>query len=1773
MRLESLEDRRLLAVSFEFNYIGGNGVGFNDPVEGPEFRSALESAASRLGGWMLHDATVQLDVHSFEFTGSAVAHASSAIPPSPATGGFLDTIIGQKIKGLNDANGATSDGEIEVFFFDGNDPFTYVTDPTEVDADNELDFQALVIHELAHSIGFTSATNADGTDDDGNGVGSPGTWRPYDRFLSDVDGNRLIDADPLSATAFQMDATGWSQHSVGGKGPDAGLFFDGPKATAVYGARVPLYSPAAFSLSSSVSHLDSEGAPDDSIFSPTTHLMSHATIDLAVPQEFTLVEKAIFADIGINLIEDTLPEITPPQDITLEGNTSGGFSGTNAALTAFLDGAIATDLFDDDVTITNDAPSLFPLGQTTVVFTATDDSGNEATATARVRVVDTASPVLSVTPTVATLEATGPFGVLNPTLPFSPTVSDVVDASPSLVFSSRSTYPLGTTVVTYTAEDSSGNQAAFPVSVVVEDTTPPDFSMPSTLTIPGNVPGGADLNNSILVDLFDSLASDIVDRDVAITASPSTFPVGQTNVTFTATDDFGNSTDVAVDLTVSGITYTVTTLDDELDADPGSAPQDLSLREAISLANATVGSDEIRFDPSLNGTVVLSSALGALQINDGVSIIGNGRDDTIIDGNDEVRVFDVSQSGGNVQLLGLTITGGLATGEFEFGGGIRFLSGDTLTIESATFTDNHSIGLGAAGGAIYALGTVEITDSILSDNSTTSSFGGGGALYHAGDITITRSVVTGNRTNNELAAGGGAYISEGEATIIQSTFTDNQTAGERAGGAGLVVLRSTVTIRDSTISGNMTSGSEADGAGIQLINSPTTIINSTISGNTASGEGGGLYIGGRHVSIHNSTVTSNVAAERGGGITTFTQAGDASFSLDHSIVAGNSDDGTAPDFLGTRLAAGNDSVIYSLVGDNTGTTLGESQTAHPTTGSLIGDPNGGGLIDPQLSALADNGGPTQTHLPLQSSPVLDAGDPQFNRSIFTPPLDNDQRGVNFPRIAGGNIDIGSVERPTGVTINWADPAPIVFGTALSATQLNATADVTGTFVYTPALGTILNAGDDQQLSVEFTPDDLVNFEVTTATVFIDVLREDPVITWDTPDPIDFGTPLSATQLDASADVPGTFSYTPDLGAILASGDGRVLSTTFTPVDTTNFNVVSTSVFIDVLKGVPVVTWADPDPIVFGTALSSTQLNATADVDGTFSYIPPAGIFMLPGNNQTLSVTFTPTDATNFESVTETVQIDVLKADPVITWNDPADIIVGTALGTEQLNAEASVSGTFEYDPNLGTVLSVGDGQTLSVTFTPDLTSRFNVVQATVSINVLAPQDYGDAPDAYPVTLAEDGARHTTTSLRLGDVVSNDFDGTPSAAADSDDDDGITFLASLVSDGGSVTTSSLSADVSETGKLDGWIDFNQDGDWDDAGEQILSSVDVAAGGNTLSFTIPAGASIGDTAARLRLSSAGGLLPTGAAADGEVEDYIVTILDGSQAPDVLVTLLNASVAIDSEGNDVVVESGGVELFAAPQASVGALSVTGTAEDDTVDLHAAGGTLPAGGLSLDGNGGDDTLRLIGNAGVFDLTDPNIQIDRFNTLDLSSSDAVTLVVDAAAIARLSPITRSVFIAAGEEDVFDFEDVDSWLLTDPAQINDRFIQTATNSDTGEIVQVEQPDHWRNFLRAGDVNNDGAVTARDALRIINELGRRNFSDDETQTLVDAATLTPWPDVYFDHNGDGRVSALDALRVINELARISNVVDGELVVSLEDEAVGRTNVDTLLADDDFLGSLF
>ncbi len=386
-----------------------------------------------------------------------------------------------------------------------------------------------------------------------------------------------------------------------------------------------------------------------------------------------------------------------------------------------------------------------------------------------------------------------------------------------------------------------------------------------------------------------------------------------------------------------------------------------------------------------------------------------------------------------------------------------------------------------------------------------------------------------------------------------------------------------------------------------------------------------------------------------------------------------------------------------------------------------------------LNAAATAGGNsvpgTFTYTPTAGT-VLNAGNNQTLHVDFVP-----TDTTNYTN-ASKDVTI-NVLKATPV-ITWANPADITYPTALSSTQLNAAAavggnSVSGTFTYTPTSGTVLNAGNNQTLHVDFVPTNTTNYATASKDVTINVLKAMPVITWANPSDITYPTALSSTQLNAAAavganSVSGTFTYTPASGTVLNAGKNQTLHVDFVPTDTTNYANASKDVTINVLKATPVITWANPTDITYPTALSSTQLNAAVavggnSVSGTLTYTPASGAVLNAGNSQTLHVDFAPTDTTNYANASKDVTINVLKATPVIAWNNPADITYPTALSAAQLNAAAavggnSVSGTFTYTPASGTVLNAGNNQTLHVDFAPTDTTNYANASKDVTINVL-----------------------------------------------------------------------------------------------------------------------------------------------------------------------------------------------------------------------------------------------------------------------------------------------------------------------------------------------------------------------------------------------------------------------------------------------------------------------
>lgn len=164
---------------------------------------------------------------------------------------------------------------------------------------------------------------------------------------------------------------------------------------------------------------------------------------------------------------------------------------------------------------------------------------------------------------------------------------------------------------------------------------------------------------------------------------------------------------------------------------------------------------------------------------------------------------------------------------------------------------------------------------------------------------------------------------------------------------------------------------------------------------------------------------------------------------------------------------------------------------------------------------------------------------------------------------------------------------------------------------------------------------------------------------------------------------------------------------------------------------------------------------------------------------------------------------------------------------------------------------------------------------------VATMDYGDAPDpTFPTLLSNNGASHVVGGpLYLGQSVDAEVDGQPDSnatgddLAGSDDDDGV-ILPPVLMPGQFANVTVFSS--AQAGLLNAWIDFNGDGDWADAGEQVFTNRFLFAGPNQLNFTVPPSATpTVNTFARFRVSSQPDLSYVGPANDGEVEDYAIPI----------------------------------------------------------------------------------------------------------------------------------------------------------------------------------------------------------------------------------------------------------------------------------------------------------
>jgi len=408
-----------------------------------------------------------------------------------------------------------------------------------------------------------------------------------------------------------------------------------------------------------------------------------------------------------------------------------------------------------------------------------------------------------------------------------------------------------------------------------------------------------------------------------------------------------------------------------------------SLAQAIADANASAGTnDTITFDAGLSGSTITLG--GELLVSDPVTIVGLGAKSITIDGGGLGRIFTITGAGPVAfSLSGATLTGAKRTGSTPADrGGAIFSEDDPVTLNGVIITGNTSENDGAAV-AMVGGNTLTVINSVISNNSATGTFGDAGGLFgiNGPTVVIQNSAITGNT----------AFFS----------------------GAGMYFVNAKLTIENSTISGNIARGTTATysgGGGLYLTGGFTDslVVNSTFSNNVANFNGGAVLIRSsgpgplNQFVVRNSTFTANRSlaptanpgTSSGGGVALTGTAFDMVF--ESSIVSGNT--GNLPDFS----TSGAVNFKTSALGSKTGV-AGLVDVGGNLFGAAL-----------NLGTLADNGGPTQTHLPAAGSPLIGAG----SNPLF---LTLDQRGAGFPRVVGGTVDIGAVESTGASPVSVAGP--------------------------------------------------------------------------------------------------------------------------------------------------------------------------------------------------------------------------------------------------------------------------------------------------------------------------------------------------------------------------------------------------------------------------------------------------------------------------------------------------------------------------------------------------------------------------------------------------------------------------------------------------------------------------------------------------------------------------------------------------------------------------------
>ncbi len=375
------------------------------------------------------------------------------------------------------------------------------------------------------------------------------------------------------------------------------------------------------------------------------------------------------------------------------------------------------------------------------------------------------------------------------------------------------------------------------------------------------------------------------------------------------------------------------------------------------------------------------------------------------------------------------------------------------------------------------------------------------------------------------------------------------------------------------------------------------------------------------------------------------------------------------------------------VNDTNSTVYFVPVTIYPLTNDI--SPNGDALVITNVTSangivIINPGGTNITFTP------TNAGTASINYTI------SDAHGGTSTAI----ITLGVLPAPLSVSANNAvrgyGQANPVFGGILTGV-------VNGdnlTATYASPAGTNSPAGNYPIVPSLVDPNGrLANYTVGSTNGTLTVSKALPAVNWPVPTNMVYGTLLGTNQNDATSTTPGSFSYNPTNGTVLAAGT-NTLSVVFTAGDT-NYTTNILSVPL-VVTPAPLSVSANNAVRGYGQANPVFGGILTGVVNGdnlTATYASPAGTNSPAGNYPIVPSLVDPNGRlANYTVGSTNGTLTVSKALPAVNWPVPTNMVYGTLLGTNQNDATSTTPGSFSYNPTNGTVLAAGTN-TLSVVFT------------------------------------------------------------------------------------------------------------------------------------------------------------------------------------------------------------------------------------------------------------------------------------------------------------------------------------------------------------------------------------------------------------------------------------------------------------------------------------------